>query len=360
MMKIFIAVITGSLFLIPRLHAQKTAADSLLNFILNNKSRASVYMLKNNAEAASLNEDKLMPLAGTANLMVAVEFAKQAAYNVFGFNARIPLSDITKYYLPNTDGDAYRNWLRYETRIGHIKNDSVKLIDVARGMTMYSIPANAEYFMEALGFQNLKNVVRMFGLKQHTLLYPMPSSLFIYQNPKKLAEDKVLKEIQTLTEEDYHKAVFAIHRELNNDSGYIKQFRPQDLSIKMQKAWTEKLTSSTAKEYAKVARIINSRLILNDKTYAVLGKLTETMMESPSNKTWLKHAGMIGGTTISVFTRLLYATLKDGTKLELTYFFNDLNGRENFKLQSWMQDFETRFLRDESFRKKLVDGLNKK
>lgn len=358
MKKIFFITIVGC-FLTGCLYAQ-TASDSLLNFLLKNKSRASLYLQKNDYILTKLNEDKLMPLAGTANILVAVEFAKQAAYNVFGFNAQVPLKDINKYYLPNTDEGAYRNWIKYETRIGHIKNDSVKLIDVARGMIMYSGTANAEYLMEMLGFGNLKNDIRMFGLKQHTLLYPMPSSLFLYQNPKGLAEDKILKEIQSLKDEDYYKAVFSIHRELNMDSGYKEKFRPQDLSIKMQKSWSERLTAATAKEYAKVARVINSRLILNEKSYAVLGKLMETIMESPSSKTWLKHAGMVGGSTVSVFTKTVYATLKDGTKLELVYFFNDLNGKENYKLQSWSMDFDSRILKDENFRKKLADGIEGK
>lgn len=358
MKKIFFIAITGC-FLTGFLQAQ-TGADSFLNFLLKNKSRASIYLQKNDYIITRLNENKLMPLAGTANIMVAIEFAKQAAYNVFSFNALVALKDINKYYLPNTDGNAHLNWINYETRVGHIKKDSVKLIDVARGMIMYGSTANAEYLMEMLGFNNLKNDVRMFGLKQHTLLYPMPSSLFIYQNPKKLSEDKLLKEIQALKEDDYHKAVFSIHRELNLDSGYKEKFRPQDLSIKMQKAWTERLTASTTKDYAKVCRVINSRLILNEKTYAILGKLLETVMETPSNKTWLKHAGMVSGTTISVFTKAMYATLKDGTKIELVYFFDDLTGKENYSLQSWMNDFDLKVLRDENFRKKLMEGISGK
>jgi D-alanyl-D-alanine carboxypeptidase len=358
MKKIFLVTIVGCL-ITASLQAQ-SAADSLLNFIVKNKEKASLYMLKNDYEFAKLNEDRLMPLAATSNLIVAVEFAKQAAYNVFGFNALVPLKDIKKYYLPNTDGGAFSNWVKFETRLGHIKADSVKLIDVARGMIMYGSAANAEYLMELLGFGNLKNDIRMFGLKQHTLLYPMPSSIFLYQNPKKLPEDKVLKEIQSLKDDDYYKAIFSIHRELNNDSGYKEKFRPQDLSIKMQKAWSDRLTASTAKEYAKVVRLINSRMILNERSYSVLGRLLESIMESPTSRAWLKHAGMIGGSTISVFTRVIYATLKDGTKIELAYFFNDLNARDNFRLQSWSLDFDSRILKDESFRKKVAEAISGK
>lgn len=361
MKKIFFIALAGCFFT-GTLKSQN-GADSLLYFILKNKDRASLTLQKNDYIITKLNDEKLMPVAGIMNIIVAVEFAKQAAYNVFSFNAPIPVKDVNKYYLPNTDGDAHKNWLKYETRVGHLKNDSIKLIDVARGMIMYGSNANAEYLMEMLGFGNLQNDLRMFGLKQHTLLYPMPSALFVYQNPKKLEEDKVLKEILALNSEDYYKAVFSIHRELNMDSGYIEKFRPQDLSIKMQKAWSDRLPASTTKEYARVARILNQRYILNDKTFSVLNKILETVMETPSNRLWLQHAGLIGGNTNSTLTKVAYAILRDGvpgghgTKLELIYFFNGLTGRENNKLQSWMNDFDLKVLKDENFRKKLADGI---
>lgn len=364
MRKIFLITILGCL-ITGTLHAQ-AGADSLLNFIVKNKERSSLYLQKNEYITAKLNEDKLMPLASTMNLIIAVEFAKQAAYNVFSFNTFVPVNDVNKYYLPNTDGDAHRKWLEFETRVGHIKNDSIKLIDIARGMIMYGSSANAEYLMEKLGFGNLQNDIRMFGLKQHTLLYPMPSALFLYQNPKKLTEDKVLKEIQALGNEDYYKAVFAIHKELNMDSGYKDKFRPQDLSIKMQKTWSDRLPASTAKEYGKVAWLINSRLVLNDKTYSVLSKILETFMETPSNRLWLQYAGFVSGTTVSAFSRVAYATLRDGvpgghgTKLELVYFFNNLTGRENYNLQRWMNDFDMRVLKDENFRKRVADVISGK
>lgn len=364
MKKIFLVIVIGC-FATGTLHAQGYA-DSLLNFIVKNKDRSSLYLQKNEYISVKLNEDKLMPLASTMNLIIAVEFAKQAAYNVFSFNTVVPVNNVNKYYLPNTDGDAHRKWLEYETRVGHIKNDSIKLIDIARGMIMYGSSANAEYLMEMLGFQNLQNDIRMFGLKQHTLLYPMPSALFIYQNPKKLTEDKLLKEIQGLSNEDYYKAVFSIHRELNMDSGYKEKFRPQDLSIRMQKAWSDRLPSSTAREYGKVAWLLNSHLVLNEKTYSVLSKILETFMETPSNRLWLQHAGFISGSTVSGLSKVAYAILRDGvpgghgTKLELVYFFNDLTGKENYNLQRWMNDFDMKVLKDENFRKKLTDAISGK
>ena len=67
---------------------------------------------------ALLNEDKLMPLASTVKIIVAIEFAKQAAHNVFSKNEKIALSELAKYYIPNTDGDAHPQWINYERRMG--------------------------------------------------------------------------------------------------------------------------------------------------------------------------------------------------------------------------------------------------
>ena len=63
---------------------------------------------------------------------------------------------------------------------------------------------------------------------------------------------------------------------------------------------------------------------------------------------------MKGGSTLFVLTKALYATLKNGTKIEMAYFLNDLTGEENYRLQQWMNDFELKVLADDVFRKKVV------
>ena len=57
-----------------------------------------------------------MPLASTVKIIMAIEFAKQASHNVFNENERIPLSELDKYYIPNTDGDAHPGWINYERK----------------------------------------------------------------------------------------------------------------------------------------------------------------------------------------------------------------------------------------------------
>jgi D-alanyl-D-alanine carboxypeptidase len=332
----------------------QSAADSLLSFIQQNKSRSSLFLKKNDTVIASLNENKIMPLASTVKIIVAIEFAKQAAHNVFDENQKINLKELDKYYIPDTDGDAHPRWVGYERKLGNIINDSVTLIDVARGMIMFSSNANTEYLMDMLGFDNVKNNIQLLNLKKHTPIYPLVSSLFLYQNPKKVSEDKILKQINNMSDDQYAKVTFLIHNQLKYDSTYKKKFRPQDLTLKVQKLWSDRLPASTTKEYVQLCTILNNRKFFDTTTYSIIAKTLETLMENSANRTWLSHAGMKGGSTIFVLTKALYATLKDGTKIELAYFFNDLTGEENQRLQNWMNSFEIRVLQDESFRKEIV------
>ncbi|MEO7265766.1 MAG: serine hydrolase [Ferruginibacter sp.] len=337
--------------------SQSSPADSLLNFIRSNKARSSIYLVQNDTVLAHLNENKLMPLASTVKIMVAIEFAKQAGSHVIDEENYVSLTELDKYYLANTDGGAHPAWIAYEQKQNHIKNDSAKLIDIARGMILFSSNANTEYLMDLLGMDNVKNNIQLLGLKQHTAIYPLVASLFVYQNPRNKSEESILKGIRKLNEEQYSRFIFDIHNALKYNPELKQKFRPQDLSVKMQKLWSDRLTASTTKEYAHIGKVLNNRKYFDSEAYAVLSEVLESIMENPANRQWLKHAGMKGGSTMFVLTKCLYATTKNDTKIEMAYFFNDLSESENKGLQSWMNAFELQVLSNESFRKKLAAGF---
>ena len=355
-MKKIIAIITITFFC--ACCQAQTAGDSLLNFIAKNKNRSSIYLVQNDTVIAHVNENKLMPLASTVKIMVAIEFAKQAAAKVINQNNYVPLTALEKYYLPNTDGGAHPGWLAYEKSNGHVQNDSIKLIDVARGMIIFSSNANTEFLMDLLGFDNVKNNIQLFGLKQHTTIYPLVASLFMYQNPKKKSEESILKGIGRLSAEQYSRYSFDMHNALKYDTVLKSKFRPQDLSLKMQKAWNDRLPASTTKEYVHIIQVLNNRKYFDENTYTILAKVLETVMENPANRQWLTHAGSKGGSTIWVLTKALYATTKTGNKIELAYFFNDLAAAENMQLQQWMNAFELEVLSNADFRQKIITAFN--
>lgn len=345
------------LFFVQYAGVAQAPADQLLDFIVKNKARASLYLVQNDTVLAHLNENKLMPLASTVKMMVAIEFAKQAAQNVVHAEDYVALQELDKYYLANTDGGAHPNWITYEKQLGHIKNDSIKLIDVARGMIIFSSNANTEYLMDLLGFDNVKNNIQLFGIKQHTAIYPLVASLFMYQNPKNKNEDNILKGIKKLSDQEYSRYIYDMHNALKFSPALKAKFRPQDLTMKMQKEWSDRLPASTTKEYARIGKILNNRKYFDETTYGIISEVLESVMENPANRKWLKHAGMKGGSTAWVLTKAVYGTTQNDIKIELAYFFNELTESENTQLQSWMNAFELKILSDDAFRKKVKAAL---
>ena len=345
--------ITVAMFFTNAQSFAQNGADSLLNFIQQNKTRSSLCLISNDSVIAHLNENKMMPLASTAKILIAIEFAKQASHNLVDPGKEIALADLAKYYIPNTDGNAHPNWINYEKQKGNIVNDSVPLIEVAKGMIIFSSNANAEYLMDLLGINNINGNIHLLGIKNHTPLYPWVSALFLYANPRHMKEEKIISQVSKLSDVQYAQQAMLIHNQLKNDINFKQKLNPADLTIPIQKEWSDRLPASTTKEYARLCNILNNRQIFDKKMYDILSQVLETVMQNPQNQTWLSHAGMKGGSTIFVLTKAMYATLKNGERIELAYFFNDLSQEENEHLQGWMNDFELQILRDENFRKKV-------
>jgi D-alanyl-D-alanine carboxypeptidase len=328
-------------------------ADSFLNFIKANKERSSVYITRNDTIISYLNENKLMPLASTFKILVAIEFAKQVGSYLIDKNMYVPLSELDKYYLPKTDGDAHPNWLAYERKNDHIRNDSVRLIDVARGMIMYSSNANTEFLLDVLGVNNVRSNVSLFGLKNHTAIFAPPASLLMYQNPKDIDEDKILKAISKIKDEEYARHVYSLHVQLKHNPEFKSSFRPQDLTPEMQKVWSDRLPASTTKDYARLANLLNNRKYLSEEAYKVISEVMEYLMEYQSFQNAFKHYGAKGGNTAFVLTHVTYLKTKLNDRMELAIFFNHLTPKEEAMLSRQMDPFEAQVIFDESFRKKL-------
>lgn len=328
-------------------------ADSFFNFILANKNRASVYITRNDSVVASLNENKLMPLASTVKIMVAIEFAQQSAKDVINENSYISLNELDKYYIPNTDGGAHPAWLDYAKKNKLLKGDSVKLVDVARGMIIFSSNANTEYLMDLLGFDNVKENISLFNLKQHTTIFPIVGSMFIYQLPKKTTEDKLIKSISSLSDKKYSMEAYDHHLDLKEDSSFRSRFRPEEFTMKLQKMWSDRLPASTTKEYVQVVKALNKREVLDEDVFFPIAEVLEFPMESKAFQMVFKHYGVKGGSTGFVLTHVLYFTMKNGTRMEMAIFFNDLNPEEEQKLEGWLDPFEAQVMFDASFRERV-------
>ena len=357
-MKKFCAILLFTILVHTNVNAQ-SYEDSMLNFIAKNPERASLHLVVNDTIVAALRENRKMPLASTMKLIVALEFAKQSAAGLVDTAKMVPLRDLDRYYIPLTDGNAHTQWLRYEKLRDHVKNDSIALIHVARGMMMFSSNANTDYLLQILGVENVQSNVSLLGLKQHDAIFPPVASLFLYQNPKNKKESDILRGIKSLSDNDYVKYILTIQKALAHSDELKKTFRLQDLTVPIQKMWSDRLPSSTAREYTQLANILNNRKYFSAATYTIFSRVTETIMENPANAGWLKHAGMKGGSTAWVLTKCIYATDANDNRIELAYFFNNLDTAEQTRLHKWMNDFERAVIANALFRNKLAVVLKK-
>ncbi len=332
---------------------QPALADSFFNFINTNRTRASVYINRNDTAIARLNENKLMPLAGTVKLLIAIEFAQQSTHEMINENSYAKLEDVEKFYMPYIDSTAYNTWLQYLKTHNEIKNSSVKLVDIARGMMMFDCNANADFLMDLLGFDNVKDNITLFKLKQHTAIFPLAGSMFVYQIPKKSSEDKLLKALAKYSDKKYSMESYYFHMDLKEDSTLKAGFKPEQFSAKMQKMWSDNLPSSTTKEYTGIAQALNNREVLDEDAFFPVGEVVEYPMENKEFQKKYKHYGAAGSNSTYAFTRVVYLTMKDGTKMEWAIFFNDLAATEKKHLQEWLDHFESQIIFDPVFRNKV-------
>ncbi len=332
----------------------KPNKNLVLNFIKENPEKTAVKLVRNDTVLVERSPNRMMPLASTVKIVVAIEYAEQAAKGKINPNETVPISELEKYYIPNTDGGAHPSWLKKVNE--KIEEEQISIREIAKGMIAFSSNANTEWLCEKLGLENINNRLDSLGIENHSDIYYIVSALFIGKEKYPNLKGKDLEaELKKLPVEDYSQVTSIIHSKLQQDSTYKKDIG--DLGMNIQKIWSDNLPSSTVEEYVDIMQKINSRTYFDEQTQEYLDEVMEFLLENPANRKWLEHSGMKGGSTAFVLTKALYATDRKGNKTELAYFMNDLGFLENTRLQMSMNEFELKILTDSDFRKEVETVL---
>ncbi len=332
----------------------KPNKNLVLNFIKENPDKTTIKLVRNDTVIVARSPNKMMPLASTVKIVVAIEYAEQAAKGKINPNETVPISELEKYYIPDTDGGAHPSWLKKVN--DKIEEEQISIREIAKGMIAFSSNANTEWLFEKLGLENINNRLDSLGVQNHSDIYYIVSALFVgkekYPNLKGSDLETKLKKLSI---EEYRQLTSIIHNKLQQDSTYKKDIG--DLGMNIQRIWSDNLPSSTVEEYVGIMQKINSRTYFDEQTHEYLDEVMEFLLENPANRKWLEHSGMKGGSTAFVLTKALYATDKKGNKTELAYFMNDLGFLENTRLQMSMNEFELKILTDSEFREKVKSIL---
>jgi D-alanyl-D-alanine carboxypeptidase len=332
----------------------KTDENKVLDFIRDNPEKSSILLIRNDTVVANQNITRLMPLASTVKIILAIEYAIQSAEEIIDPDELIPVDELAKFYIPNTDGNAHPAWLKsVESKISE---DKISIREIAKGMIKYSSNANTEWLLNRLGIDNVNNRLDSLGLKNHTKIYNIVSALFVGKELfPELKGEELKKKLSELSKDEYISATIDIHRKLLTDTMYKKEIG--EMNMDLQKVWSDNLPASTVEDYVSIMQKINNRTYFSMKSQSFLNEVMEYILENPVNKEWLKHSGMKGGSTAFVLTKALYATDKKGNRTELAYFLNELSFLEMTKLRLSMNEFEMKLLTNATFREKVKSEL---
>ncbi len=339
---------------------KQTEPDDVWQFVRNHaaEKRAALTVRLDGKTVVNVNGDVSLPLASTMKIIVAIEYARQAAEGRIDPKKRVPLQALERYFIPRTDGGAHAAWLGSVERLGD--GESVPLREVARGMIAYSSNANTDFLLALLGLEEVNRVLALFGLKRHEPIYPLAGSLFV---PVQLVHEhggnrkQAIQALKEMSLSDYRQRAIALHERFASSppTKAEKKALYRLMSVPNQRIWSDRLARSTTEEYVSIMARLNSRSLLSESVHSFLSPVLEQLMESPENREWLARAGKKGGSTAFVRTEALYATTKDGRQLELALFADGLTMLDGARLSNGLNEFQLRLIRDEASRDKMVE-----
>ncbi|WP_313799220.1 serine hydrolase [Cytobacillus sp.] len=359
---IVLGLIAGIAFLIYQREIKKMNANYLIEFIKEKAKNENVALSinYNNEKWVGVNETIPLPLASTVKIIIAIEFAQQAADGRIDPKKEVSLQELDLFYVPKTDGGAHEAWLA-QLKKDNIMNH-VPLSKVAKGMIAFSSNANTDYLIQVLGLENINRVVESIGISNHEPVYPMVGALFIPSRlmaEKNLTKKESLQELKQMDMNNYRSLAITIHNNHLSQplTSQEKQSLIKAMNMECQKIWSDRLTRSTTKDYVSIMKKLNRKEFFNKNVHEHLDPIMEQIMKNPKNGGWLQHAGQKGGSTAFVLTMAMYATDREGNQTEFAFFANDLTLIEQTKLSRVLNEFQLKFLRDTEFQKLVKSEL---
>ena len=326
----------------------QSAADSMLAFFKANPNTTAITVIKNNTLLTNYNGNAILPMAHTANWLVALEYAKQATYNLIDTAERINLKDVVKYYLNNPIQDTYEHWLASMLVQKKIVNNTVSLGQVVQGMIQYSALAYSEYLMDKLGFDNIKSSTKSYNLTNHTVILSPVGALALYQNRTNTSPKKILSAISKMTEEQYCKLAFIMHSAIKNDSTFKDKMPKVPINEASNYMWANKLPQGSTSSYAALLLAILQQQMLDAKYYVMLKAIVEPLLSSNSiNKTYSRYAVNNSITTNTIAYSQFVRNETDSYLI--VYFLSKPNANNKAKLLQWQPTFNVSVLHNIAF-----------
>lgn len=356
-------IIYGVITLIAGIAAYALFRDNpnyIIKHLKENPESSSFYLAENGEPVITYQSTIIRPLASTVKILIAVEYAMQVEENIIQKEQMIPLDDLNRFYLKDTDGGAHEAWLDALKQDGGIQNNKVTLHDVAKGMITYSSNANTDYLINLLGVDAINKRKTDLGLTQHEEVYPIVSALLIPDSIQKdeMTEKELITALQRLSMEDYRKLAQSINQQMK--LGEINASEAKfDSSPAVQRVWSDRLIGASANDYGKLLALISNDELPPNAAETIRDLMEWPMQLNVENHKQYTHIGAKGGSTLFVLNNAMYAENHKGNQYEVVLLFNDLNFHEHFLLSLNRNSFESKLMKDADYRDKVREALLK-
>ncbi|MCP8969174.1 serine hydrolase [Ectobacillus ponti] len=336
-----VAAMLGGGFLFAKKSSQQ--GGDILRYVETNKGkkRCALLIKRNDEVVYEANPDLVLPLASTVKLVVAYEFARQAAAGLIRPQELVSLHELRAYYVPGTDGGAHEEWLRDVENRPEWSEGAVTLEEAARGMMRFSSNANTEFLMDRLGIQNINRTMQELGLLHHRQLFPIVSSLYIpgyLHQELGLSKKEVQERMQRMTQSEYEQYAFLLHERLKKGNGLHKNI-PLWSGPQYENIWSHRLPAASAADYVRLLERVNNERLLDPALQRQWKRIAETAPEPPPYRGKLRWAGQKGGYTASVLATAAYATDQAGNRTEIVFLADELSEEENKLLRGELKKF---------------------
>jgi D-alanyl-D-alanine carboxypeptidase len=330
-------------------HNKKKDKYDLLTYFTKNKNKLSITLKENGQDTLSVNSDKKYPLASTLKIIIAYHFVKRAMNNQISLTDKVKLDELDKFYIPNTDGAAHPNW---KDSIGY--PTEISLLEVAKGMMQFSSNACTDFLIERIGANEINKSIAELQLDHDKIAYFTPTILI----PGYLADNRnqAKDKLDVMDQASYQELSMALFQKMkaNKTDDLMKKARKM-LSQKVQLLMTNKMPSSTTKQYADLMiRLGNELLTKREKNLFSEILIGEKVKNHRDDYLWYK-----GGSTLFVLTSALYKESQD-TTTSVSVFIKDDTGGELYWIRNAFNDFVISIATDQVFRKKVKEALGPK
>lgn len=279
-------------------------------------------------QSISINPDTPLVTASIMKVIVLAAYESAVVNGELDANEMVPISDVERYYLPKTDGNAHANGL---ASLG-IKTDdlgfaldrqaSIKLDDIASIMIHYSGNAETDYLLQRIGIDEVNSVAKM---ENHTAITPILRTGLALTNHEfaNLETNQLNDMISRMVNGDEQLIRSMENNYLNNSSWRAMQLdflrSNEYIKISNQLGWDGLVRASyllprgTAREYAALmAKIASGKMISQEVSRLMQQKLESNPYDGLLRALFYQKIGDKDGLTTGVISLVTYCTPKNG------------------------------------------------